>query len=301
MYNQVLRKNLSIFYVLLKDFHILDESAWTLIAGFTSYLSQLSYIPITPKAFCGLDNAILFAASMCSTLFILSMTFERFYSILKPHKAASFNTVKRAKVTIISIVIVSTLYNIPHVPITLKVGRQCVPYGNALQHILGQIYYWLSTVISFFLPFALLLIMNSFIIHIFKEKVRSKHYKVSRSRSNEGHASKIKNSEMQIFITLLFVTFAFLTLTTPAYALFLYVMVYDYEQSPSIFAGYYLFYNVGRSTYYTNYGINFFLYVISGKKFRSDLTGLFRCSNDKPTLTSLSDGQTKLSTITVHE
>ena len=262
----------------------------------------MSYIPITPDAFCGLDNAILFAASMCSTLFILSMTFERFYSILNPHKAASFNTVKRAKITILSIVISSTLYNIPHVPITLKVGRQCVPYGNALQHILGQIYYWLSTVISFFLPFVLLLIMNSFIIHTLRKRSGLNITRSVRQGQSEGHqVSKIKNSEMQIFITLLFVTFAFLTLTTPAYALFLYVMVYDYEQTPSIFAGYYLFYNVGRATYYTNYGINFFLYVISGKKFRSDVTGLFRCNKEKPILSDLSEGQTQLSTITIRE
>ena len=30
---------------------------------------------------------------------ILNMTFERFYGIIKPHKAVSFNTVKRAKIT----------------------------------------------------------------------------------------------------------------------------------------------------------------------------------------------------------
>ena len=35
------------------------------------------------------------------------MTFERFYSIIRPHKAASFNTVKRTKITILIIVIVT--------------------------------------------------------------------------------------------------------------------------------------------------------------------------------------------------
>ena len=36
----------------------------------------------------------------------------------------------------------------------------------------------------------------------------------------------------------------------------------------------FMFYHVGEKTYYTNYGINFFLYVMSGHKFRTDLRNL---------------------------
>ena len=116
---------------------------------------------------------------------------------------------------------------------------------------------------------------------------------------NEGQSSnsKIKFSERQIIVTLLSVTFAFLILTTPAYSLFLYAIFYDYEQTPYAFAGYYLFYNVARQTYYTNYGINFFLYVISGRKFRSDLINLFECVRHKPTASDSSELETKVFTI----
>ena len=38
---------------------------------------------------------------------------------------------------------------------------------------------------------------------------------------------------------------------------------------------------MGEKSYYTNYAINFFLYVISGKKFRTDLAKLFGCYKDK--------------------
>ena len=93
---------------------------------------------------------------------------------------------------------------------------------------------------------------------------------------HEGRASKTKTAEKQIFATLLLVTFGFLVLTAPAYSLFVYVMLYDYEKSAQAFAGYYLFYEIGRETYCTNYGINFFFYVISGQKFRADLVRLVR-------------------------
>ena len=42
------------------------------------------------------------------------MTFERLYSIVWPHKAASFNTVKRAEITLLCCSIFGILYDIPH-------------------------------------------------------------------------------------------------------------------------------------------------------------------------------------------
>ena len=41
--------------------------------------------------------------------------------------------------------------------------------------------------------------------------------------------------------------------------------------TPYHMAVFYLVNSIGHKALYTNYGINFFLYVISGKKFRSDL------------------------------
>ena len=208
------------------------------------------------------------------------MTFERFYSIIKPHKAASFNTVKRAKVTIMCIIFLSILFNIPHYSITLQVGKNCIPFGKSIQYISGQFYYWLSLIINFFLPFVLLLMMNSVIIHTLRKRSQ---FNISRSGGqshNEGQAPK--QSDIQVYVTLLLVTFGFLMLTAPSYALFVYVMFYDYQELAGAYAGYFLFYNLGRALYYTNYGINFFLYVISGRKFRSDLMKLFTIKKERP-------------------
>ena len=56
-------------------------------------------------------------------------------------------------------------------------------------------------------------------------------------------------------------------------------MTFDFFSSPQRFAGYFLFYNVGHKLQNTNHGINFFLYVISGHKFRADLVKLFKFNN----------------------
>ena len=51
----------------------------------------------------------------------------------------------------------------------------------------------------------------------------------------------------------------------------------NFTTSPLLYSGYFLFSNAAQKMYMTNYGINFFLYVISGQKFRTDLKSLFSC------------------------
>ena len=98
------------------------------------------------------------------------MTFDRFYSIIQPHKAASFNTVKRAKITISCIILFSITYNIPHLFISSIQGIQCLPYGDAMGKIYGKLYYWASFIINFALAFVLLLTMNSVIIYKLRKR-----------------------------------------------------------------------------------------------------------------------------------
>ena len=62
------------------------------------------------------------------------------------------------------------------------------------------------------------------------------------------------------------------------YVLVLHILSIDYNKSPYSYAAYYLSYQVVQKSYFTNYGINFFLYVMSGKKFRIELLKLFKCN-----------------------
>ena len=227
------------------------------------------------------------------------MTFDRFYSIIRPHKAASFNTVKRAKVTIICIISFSILYNVPHLFVSDHNGWQCLPYGNALGKPYGEFYYWLSFTINFAVPFVSLLMMNSVIINKIRNRSRfvSKNNKEEGQGKDKGQGQSSKSSEIQVYAILLLVTFGFLILTTPAYMFFLCVMIIDFFSSPIMFARYYIFYNFAQKAQYTNHGINFFLYVISGTKFRTDLLRLFKCGTRKEQEASRSHSNETIETV----
>ena len=129
--------------------------------------------------------------------------------------------------------------------------------------------------------------MNSVIIKTLRNR-SANTLALSQDQSQGQHesqtsTSKIKTSERQIYIILLLVTFGFLILVSPSYLFVLYSMLYNFKQSPYSFAGYYLFFNIAQKVLYTNSGINFFLYVISGQKFRADLIKLFKCWKIKNT------------------
>ena len=162
--------------------------------------------------------------------------------------------------------------------ITSTASRSCIPFGKGMVSTQGQFYYWLSLIVNFVFPFISLLTMNSVIIHT----LRTRSLIVFNGQGqNEGQSSKLKNSEKQIYITLLLVTFGFLILSTPSYVFYFYRIVYNYKQSSLTYAIFYLYFQCAAKLHYTNAGVNFFLYVMSGQKFRQDLGRLITCSRDK--------------------
>ena len=114
---------------------------------------------------CTLAMTVVKTTLLCSTFLTIGMTFERFYGIMKPHKSASFNTIKKAKKVIVCVVLFCIAYNIPHLFITTVRGKGCIPFGHGKQVFYGLFYYWLSLIINYIMPFILLIIMNSVIIH----------------------------------------------------------------------------------------------------------------------------------------
>ena len=232
------------------------------------------------RRYCSIHMTFVPTGSLCSTYFIVFMTFERFYSIIQPHRAASFNTVKRAKVIIACLVVLGFSYCTPFWFISDNVGRYCIINKDFVHSKYGSVYYWLSFSINFALPFISLIGMNSVIIHTLRKRSQ---WIVSRPQSQgqgKSQGQSTRSSERQIYITLLLVTFTFLVLATPMYV-FLFWDKFAPGTTPYFYASYHLFYNVVQKVYYTNNAINFFLYIMSGQKFRTDLLKLFRCKCHK--------------------
>ena len=134
-------------------------------------------------------------------------------------------------------------------------------------------HYWFSDFVQFTIPFVLLLTMNCVIIHTLCQRSNFNFTRSLGQSQTDGQDSKNKQNEKQIYIMLLLVTFGFLILTTPGYVSSI-VQNFYHRDTPQFIAGFYLIYQIGEKTFYTNHGINFFFYVMSGQKFRTDLKKL---------------------------
>ena len=222
---------------------------------------------------------LLYSALICSTYLIISMTFERFYSIIKPHKAASFNTVKRAKITIFCIILCSILFSTPHIFFTVISGDGCVPYVGGFGNIYGLLYYWISLIVLFVFPFISLLIMNSVIIHTLRKRpiISSMSDKCQVQGQNENHQPKLKISERNVFYNFTVGNICVSNFVHPVICVYFYEDG-QYQWTPVSTAIYHLFYQITGNMSITNCGINFFLYILSGHKFRTDLLKLFKCN-----------------------
>ena len=171
--------------------------------------------------YCSIVVMIAQGSIQCSTYLLIALTFECFYSIIKPHKATSFNTLKRAKITIAVTYVFCYSYNTPYLFIGKNNGRTCIPNRLASVNVFGAIYYWLTESIAFILPFVSLLTMNSVIIHTLRQRSKMNLTDVEGQGQSEGQKSKHRNSDRQVFTMLLLVTFAYLILTVPGKVLIL--------------------------------------------------------------------------------
>ena len=96
---------------------------------------------------------------------------------------------------------------------------------------------------------------------------------------------RMKSAENQLTIMLLLVTVLFTVLLIPTYIRFIYLTSVK-SDTPSKFARSVFLFQLTYKLYVTNNGINFFLYCISGKKFRNDLKEILCCgrkSSDRRT------------------
>ena len=212
---------------------------------------------------------------------ILGMTVDRVLAIKFPLKSQIYCTPKRAKWTIFSLLVVSVFFNIPHFITSRHIGNgyTCTTFTLPLPYL--DVYAWSSTVINFFIPFIALLVMNTLIIKTIRNRARN----LTKSqgsldldvRDNRTATKSSSEAERQLAFMLSLVGIFFVILNVPQCIRLNMFLFVDRWQSPYNHAIYIFVFHFSNKLYYTNNGINFFLYCVGGSKFRQSLRDVF-CS-----------------------
>ena len=216
---------------------------------------------------------LAFSTLQSATYLILSMTVDKYIAIKWPHKAATYSITGRAKVIIVTIVTFVALYNLPQFFITTVTKGIC--YGNSVKSILTKIHSWSSFVLNGVIPFTMLIRINYVIVKTVRKSQELFTVNVGTIRM-ESRQRTMKSAGNQLTTMLLLITMLFLILLLPTYIRFIYSSFVSsdtpYKFSTSIFIA-----EISYKLHVTNSGINFFLYCISGKKFRNDLKEIICC------------------------
>ena len=208
-----------------------------------------------------------------STFQIVAMTIDKYIAIKWPHKAATYSTLRRAKMITVGLSLFVLCYNGPHLFLSRVIGGPCIAYS--VDKSITRVYSWLSFVLNAVIPFTLLIYMNYVIVKTVKKsrKMFTENDKTTGTAKNKGMEARqrsMKIAEKQLTIMLLLVTTLFLILLCPTYVRFIYLSFIQMD-TPLKYANSMFFFQISFKLYATNSGINFLLHCISGKKFRSDL------------------------------
>lgn len=277
-------------------------------------LRWLLTVDIDPRpanaAACKILNFMSHWSFNSSAWILVAMTVDRYIAITFPLKAIRLSTPRRARI-VIGILILSTAAVSAHFFVTAVVETQpviqeplCVGHDK-FKHFLEVTWPWIDATLYSFIPFAFLLVFNFLIIRSHRRSLAVTSL-LKAEKVGEKQLS-ISRATRRITVTLLVVAFAFIIMTAPKVILtIIRPAVFNFKPAPNktdfqILAQYTLAASLVNLLLYGNHSINFFLYVLTGRKFREQLLNTFthcrrrRLRRIKPAVIECSSTETNVS------
>ncbi|KAK2153889.1 hypothetical protein NP493_2246g00005 [Ridgeia piscesae] len=250
-------------------------------------------------------------------LLILSVTLDRLVAVRYPLKAAAWCRARRAKMVSASAFALVSLYSAPHLLFN-HADKEYVCLLCSYDNIVCVIHLWVTAFLAFAIPFVLLLSMNVFIIRSVRTAMKyqtqfsmdsggdtttsttdqsddhdtRRQSVASASPSGQGERrgqnQQVSSKDRNLIAMLLLVSFMFLLLNAPRFIRIIIAATVHFEPTPERMAMTALAWHITNKLYFTNNACNFFLYCLSGSKFRRDFKALITenvcwCSCRKPT------------------
>ncbi|XP_076464240.1 uncharacterized protein LOC143296279 [Babylonia areolata] len=229
---------------------------------------------------CRVHMFLVYLSRMTSSWFLVAMTMQRVASVLWPHRVALLCTRRKSQIMVLLIVATATALN-AHLLVSFTLytySDSSTPYcwyvDNAhLQYYDMFIYPWLDLVFTSFLPSLLLLLGNSALTASLYRSVRQARQMSSRADTTTTNREKAASS---LTVTLMCVSVTFLCLTLPVSVFLITEKYLDFSDAYYV-AWLELVWVVVSLLWYCNYAINFYLYCLTGTKFRAQCRRLLLC------------------------
>ncbi|CAH1797158.1 unnamed protein product, partial [Owenia fusiformis] len=227
---------------------------------------------------CKLSLFLTYTFIDISAWLLVAVTIDRAITVYKPLHARRISTKKNASIAITIIVILIIGINAQQLfnygPVTLPwydtfYVDKCTYKDNEIFH--QDVWPWIDSIVASYLPFLVLIMSNILIV---TQLVRS-----SNMRKKTMNVSKqAGDSTKSMSIMLVVISIVFLLLTCPV-VIYLASRNLWYDRFPGSVAKQRLVWACLNMLLYSNYCINFFMYCLSGQRFRTEMMILFRCKS----------------------
>uniref|UniRef100_A0AAG5DDT1 G-protein coupled receptors family 1 profile domain-containing protein n=2 Tax=Anopheles atroparvus TaxID=41427 RepID=A0AAG5DDT1_ANOAO len=274
-----------------------------LVGLFVTWLDIFQVPVYTREPYCQLLTYMSGVASFLSVWYVVAFTFERFIVVRYPLKRQSWCTVRRAKTIIACLTLAGSVHSVPYF---FYAGPQ---YAENDNHTICdmrrdykeqlEIFNYVDTVIVFIVPFTVIVVLNSVTSltvwrfaglrrNMTLPKRKPSNLEIRRQMSFQYFSThpngrngvlrrpsmrenRMLYSQMKVTKMLLLVSSVFVCLNLPSYVMRVRAFVETHPSYLMILVQFYFY-----LFFITNFGINFFLYCISGQNFRKAVIEMFR-------------------------
>ena len=227
---------------------------------------------------CKLHVFLVYLLADFSSWILVAVTAQRVIAVYSPFKIATLYTTKRIIVGLLIILLILVLINL-HLFWGIdymyvddeRVGTTCKYTLEESWTLWVETWQWVNSAIYCFLPFSIFLI--SYLVIIWKllmaKKLRTNEMRVS----NNDQGVRVSNSTAMFFA----ITFTFLVLTSPIEIVLVGYNEFFPNDNLDTLSRFQLTWAIVNLLTSSNNAINFFLYCLSGKKFRDAFLSFIRC------------------------
>ena len=277
----------------------LSDTATLLTGQLPAILYQLANFDVVNVHYwsCRWFFAMLFTFADTAVWLMLSVTVDRFISVVFPLKRRDLCTPKRAVVCCVSLLGAALLKNL-HIfwtrgrqvtqqPDGTYVTTECGFPRPEYEHFETFIRPWLAFTLYAFIPITGLVVLNvSIAVALWRHSKKQEN----SNNQTDGNNSRASRQAAQLTWMLLTVSVTFTILITPSIVVLIakpYVAT-----SPARSASYSLLEAVADTLAYVNHSSNFFLYCLSGAGFRKEVKRMFSCGKNRVAPAEVSNANT---------
>ena len=251
------------------------------------WVGELTGIDIRDMAHwtCKVISMLGYTVSMYSVWLLIAVTVERFIVTVHGLRALTMCSTSRAIKTSLLILLVVVSINL-HFLFTTELRTYEMDDGDSVltcssaygyEYLVEHVWTWIDATLYCFLPFVLILILNGLIVHeVIRARKRRQQFLEHHIISSNAPPSVLSESSIRLTVMLLSVTFTFLLCTFPMMATMTY-RAYSGPNEESLLevSRFALARTISELLMYTNHSINFYLYLLTGLRFRQELKAMF--------------------------